>query len=298
MTNDPRITELLVQTGAYTDLDQPVILTSGELGIYYINTEKLLQDDGEFKKYGDNSVGMIIHAITMRVINDDTFGDVIEILAKKAEELLPSDVRKLAISGGQRRDWLFSGPVADWLDLPHISLYKDGKVELVYNNSQQVEQNPDLTGFYSVHVSDLMTTASSLYEGWIPNLRSRDVEVNDSVVVVDRLQGGADRIAELGLDSHCKVSIDETFLKGKSKFPDRALAYKADPREWCEDYIENEGVAHLVLNFDPQGKNFVRAGKFLQVYDAVLRDSGRGAELEREVHDAYGLSFEDLFGGK
>lgn len=297
MSNNQRITELLVETGAYTDLDEPVILTSGELGIYYINTEKLLQDDGEFKRFGDSSVEMIQHAVTMRVINDDRFGDVIVTLANKAEELFPNDAQKLAISGGQRRDWLFSGPVADWLELPHISLYKDGRVELVHNDSR-VEDNPNLTGFYVVHVSDLMTTASSLYDMWIPNLRSKGVDVKDSVVVVDRLQGGAERIAELGLDSYCMVSIDETFLKGNSKFSDRALAYKADPRAWCKQYIEREGVAHLVLNFDPQESKLSRAEKFLEVYDQTLIETGRGMQLENAVQEAYGVNFEDLFGGR
>ncbi len=65
MESNKRISELLVETGAYTDLDKPVILTSGELGIYYVNTEKLCQDSGKFKEHGDNSQAMIQHALEM-----------------------------------------------------------------------------------------------------------------------------------------------------------------------------------------------------------------------------------------
>ncbi len=54
MESHPRISELLVETGAYSDLSDPVILTSGQLGIYYINTEKLVQDDGEWKEFGES----------------------------------------------------------------------------------------------------------------------------------------------------------------------------------------------------------------------------------------------------
>jgi hypothetical protein len=103
--NDPRISQLLVETKAFKDLDKPVILTSGELGIYYINTEKLAQDNGEFEKYGDDSQAMIAHAIRMTQ-QHSTFGEVIDILTEDAKRLMASLVRnnEYGISGGQRRD--------------------------------------------------------------------------------------------------------------------------------------------------------------------------------------------------
>ena len=125
MESHSTISKLLVKTGAFKDLDEPVILTSGELGIYYINTEKLCPDDGKWKEYGDNSQAMINHAIKIMRDNRD-FREVIDILVEQAEVLLPRKDAKV-ISGGQRRDWLFSGPVANRLNLDHISLYKDGK---------------------------------------------------------------------------------------------------------------------------------------------------------------------------
>ena len=48
--------EILKNTGAYSDLEEPVILASGELGIYYINTEKIMPDEGTWKKYGNNAI--------------------------------------------------------------------------------------------------------------------------------------------------------------------------------------------------------------------------------------------------
>ena len=133
MISDPRISELLVETGAYRDLDKPVILASGQLGIFYINTEKLCQDGGEFERYGDDSRAMMNHAIRM-MGEHPSFEEVIDVLAENASRLLPK-VGHRRISGGQRRDWIFSGPVANKLSLPHLSIYKDGRIEevVVYN---------------------------------------------------------------------------------------------------------------------------------------------------------------------
>ena len=86
--------------------------------IYYVNAEKLCQDGGKFKEYGEDSGAMIQHAVKM-MEEHPTFEEVIDILVEKVKE-----VKGDTISGGQRRDWIFSGPVAAKLDMPHISLYK------------------------------------------------------------------------------------------------------------------------------------------------------------------------------
>ena len=152
MKHEEYISQLLKETGGFKDLDVPVILTSGELGIYYINTEKIVQDEGEFKKFGDNSEAMINHAIAMTEKNP-FFNQVISILSKKVMEITDGsgipEGRNLAISGGQRRDWLFSGPTASVLSIPHVSLYKDGRFEVVHTKGEGsvVEQGQALAIF-------------------------------------------------------------------------------------------------------------------------------------------------------
>src|SRR4030042_6351030 len=105
MESNKRIAELLVETGAFKSLDKPVILTSGELGIYYINTEKLCQDGGEFERYGDDAGAMVMHAFNMMRAHP-TFKEVIEIIASKVSFLLEKENldHPLGISGGQRRE--------------------------------------------------------------------------------------------------------------------------------------------------------------------------------------------------
>ena len=297
MVSNPRISQLLVETQAYRDLPQPVILTSGELGIYYINTEKLVQDGGEWEKVGDNSPAMIAHAIRM-MCEHPTFREVIEILKERADELLrshPSPLRagtSYAISGGQRRDWLFSGPVARQLSLPHLSIYKDGKIEAIDEYGNIVDSG--LEGLIALHISDLLTEASSCYRtewgkelGWVPSLRSKGVHVFDLLAVVTRGQGGERNLAHHGVYAEALVAIDEDFLRRHSTNPQRALVYQKNPGEFSEQYLRETGALALLPAFDPQKQKDDRATKFLQRYGDVLKDAGRWEKLNNAVREKY-----------
>ena len=109
MASNPVISKALVKSGAYRDLDKPIILANGELGIYYINAEKILQDNGVWETFGNNSAAMIQYASD---IADNRFGntnkefaEVIDVLAGEVKRLAFSFRPIFLISGGQRRDW-------------------------------------------------------------------------------------------------------------------------------------------------------------------------------------------------
>jgi hypothetical protein len=294
MKSDARISELLVKTGAYTDLDEPVILTSGELGIYYVNTERLVQDGGEWKKYGDDAEAMIKHAIKMTT-EHPTFGEVIDILAKKARDLTKAPKKHFDdyfISGGQRRDWLFSGPVANKLNLAHISIYKDGKITHRDNYFENT---------LGLHISDLLTEASSCYrkegeeeKGWIPSVRGKGAETNDLITVVTRLQGGEQRLKSIGINTHASVAIDEDFASQHSKDPNRAMGYMRNPGLWSEYYLRVNGALALIETFNPEAGKLDRAKKFLDRYGSVLVDARKAVELDREVAAKYGTHLKDI----
>ena len=305
MKSHPRIAELLVETGAYKDLNHPVILTFGELGIYYINAEKLCQDGGKFKEFGNDSLAMIQHAVRMEQ-EHPTFNEVIEIItAEVLDKVIHRDKEGIAISGGQRRDWLFSGPVASKLNLPHISLYKQekgkpDKVEIIYPNQRvkEVSFQESLKGFCSVHIPDLLTEASSCYRveegrelGWVPMQRQRGATIKNLVAVVTRLQGGEERLLELAepVNASAFVAIDCDFLKQHSKNPERALAYAKDPKAWSENYLRENGALDLIEAFDPDGGKLTRAIKFTERYADVLEKANKFNELDAEVRKRYGV---------
>jgi len=302
MESNQRISELLIKTRAYSDLDKPVILTSGELGIYYINTEKLCQDGGEFKKYGEESSSMVKHAVNM-MQKHPTFKEVINILTEEVDSLFPIAIKKQyrGISGGQRRDWLFSGPVAAQLKLPHISLYKKGKVEVLDYNGKIISQ--PINDFYVIHIVDLITEGSSVYrvenreaKGWVPMLRNGGSTIKNLVAVVTRLQGGEENLKKQGVTVHPFVAIDQDFVKNYSNNPERAIAYMKNPEKWSENYLRKNGALDLIETFDPEGGKFDRAKKFLSRYGSVLQESGKMLELESAVHDKYGKSLHQIIG--
>jgi orotate phosphoribosyltransferase len=314
MGNDPHTSDLLEERSAYQDKENPVLLASGKIGIHYSNTEKLslvtpklLKIDG-MKETPYVLMDKIVDSIREDHIDglqDPKFLRVIETLAERVDSLRSTKTKpNFAISGGQTRDWVFSGPVAMMLEYDLITLFKDGKTELVTRDGGLIEE-PDLSDYHVVHIADLMTTGSSAYDprkdpptGWIPMLRNRGATITDMFNVVTRQEGGEEALALADVIPHYLVAIDQDFIRDHSKFSERGLAYKEDPDAWCRNYLTEHGALEFVSYFDPDGNGLKKASNFLQEYDTVLRESGRGAELEREVHEAYGMNFEDLFGGR
>ena len=305
MKSHPRISELLVEEAAFTDLDKPVILASGkELGIYYINAEKLCQDGGAFREHKDDSAAMIQHAVNMTQ-QHPTFNEVIDtISAEVLANVIHGDRKGVAISGGQTRDWIFSGPVARKLELPHVSLYKQrtgepDRVEIVYPNGRvkDASSGQSLREFSPVHIVDMLTAGSSCYRiggdkelGWIPMQRQRGARIDNLLAVVTRCQGGEGRLAELANTNAAGfVAIDEDFLTKYSTNPERALAYLKDPTAWSKQYLKEHGALALLDTWNPEGGKLERAIKFTEKYADTLHEAGKFNELDAAVREKFGI---------
>ncbi|MBR9675945.1 hypothetical protein GOV05_02980 [Candidatus Woesearchaeota archaeon] len=310
MNDSDRIAKLLVQSGAYTDLESPVILASGQLGIYYINTEKLLRDNGAWKEALKDpsspflSEKLIAHSIK-QAKEVPEFNQVIDILAGRIEEIYPEYRTELSfISGGETRDWIFSGPVANMLGLPHFSIYKQKKgepheINIVTHDGIEVSGlNENLYG-RGVHVVDLITEGSSIYDnksgvetGWVPALRARGADIGDLLAVVSRAQGGEARLAQQRVHIDSFVTIDDAFLETHSTNPRRALAYQTNPQQWSEEYLKEHGALDFVDAFNPEGGNIDRANKFLHRFRKTLTLTGDIHLLEEQVKRKYGVSLD------
>lgn len=305
------LTENIFKTGAFQHLEKPTILTSGEIGIYYCNTEKLAQDNGEFEKYGNDPVGMMKHAIEL-YHKKAIFNEIIEILIRRVRNCFEEGGDYIneyglekAISGGQRRDWLFSFPVAYKLNLPHIAILKNGELFCTRNddsvedsinpeeyhlNDPIAEKNLKMDGRYVIHVADLLTEGSSAAKIWIPSLRDAGAEIHEMYNVVTRKQGGEQALSRMDVNANSLVSIDADFIKngrGTDEQKQRAIDYMKSPKNWSEKYITEYGIDAFVKFFDPKGGKADRAVKFLDRYNDVLLRSGRMKELKNEVQRCY-----------
>lgn len=294
--NNDFISEMLYKSKAYEDLNKPVILTSGALGIFYVNTQRLTRDpniEDVLNEYADNPKGMIDYAVNQMKVQPD-FEEVIKILAKKAEKIFEenSEYNSYLVAGGQRRDWLFSGPVAKKLSKGHINLFKEPKGEYLSTiDSDGVEHSYSrLNNVYCVPVGDLLTEGSSLSNkeaGWIYQLRKKGIAVTDALNVVTRNQGGEQKLKELDVKPHSFVSIDEDFINQYSKNSDIALEYIKNPEEWSKSYLRKNGALEFIDDFNPNGSKFARAQKFRKRYSPVLRQSGHLTEFINKIHERY-----------
>lgn len=306
--------ELLVRSGAYRDLDSPVIVTSGEfLTPFFVNAEKLCGDpaiDAVLSARGGED-GELIEYACARAEADETFGSVVTELARVVGGLLEG-ARAPVVSGGQRRDWLFSGPVARRLGLEHASLYKQapgqeaGRDRMVLR-SPRGEERPaaSLEGRTAVHVADMVTAASSCHArdpvsgrevGWVPMLRERGAEIRDLVAVVSRRQGGEEALAAVGVKVRSLAAVDEVFLARHSRHPEQAAAYYRDPAEWTRSELRRRGIGLLSAYLSEDPKKLPRLLKLARTYRVFLEAEGLWAELDAEARARLGRGLGELLG--
>ena len=116
------------------------------------------------------------------------------------------------ISGGERRDWFFSNIIANKLDKPHITIYKD--LSIVINDSTFEKEINSIQAQNAkvLHIADLITEASSYIRAWIPAVESLGANINWSTVVVDRMQGGKEKLENQNIQSLSLIQIDESLF--------------------------------------------------------------------------------------
>lgn len=203
--------------------DKPFWYTSGKIGPYYVNTHFLYGSEEKANnllalidnlKEDKISCSKEIHRLTHENYHSDQLfkGTIDTLLAYIKENIAIDEIDY--ISGGERRDWFFSFMVAELLNKPHITLFKDLTSVVYYNGESKDIDN--LNEAKVLHIADLITTASSYERAWAPIVKNLGGNIKWSIVVVDRLQGGKNVLEGLGIESHALVAINpQVFEKAK-----------------------------------------------------------------------------------
>ena len=233
---------------------QPFWYTSGKLGPLYINTQFLYGSEAAanslLKTIEEACAGeklafydKVWADISAQLDSCPIYAQLIDLLTEAAAKL---DVD--FVSGGERRDFFFSMPVARKLGLGHLSIFKD--LSCVYTDKDGVSMDAaqaGLAGKKSVHIADLITVASSYIRAWIPAVESLGARIAYSLAVVDRDQGGSDILAKAGCPLTTLVTIKpELFEQAKAlgRVTDAQVAlvnsFIADPDKFMHDFL----VAH------------------------------------------------------
>jgi len=256
---------------------KPFWYTSGKIGPYYINTHFLFGSEEkansfleEIDSLKDNKTlcSKEFHRMVREnYMKDPVYKGTIDIMAEYLRQNI--DVKAVDyVSGGERRDWFFSFMIADLLDKPHITLFKDAS-SVIYHNGASYEKD-DIEGASVLHVADLITSASSYERAWVPAIEKIYGSMKWSLVVVDRLQGGRELLGKLNVESHALVFVDEqvfrkAFEKGyiDAAQLDMVLKYMEDPERFIDDFLgDHPGFISESLN--DGGKTAERARLLLK----------------------------------
>jgi hypothetical protein len=304
----PGMEDRLVLTGAYRDLEEPVIVTSGEfLTPFYVNAERLAgEPDMErvLAEHGERDADLIRWAVD-RSDRDPVFRAVLDEATRRVRAHLGRDG---VVAGGQRRDWIFSGPVARRLGRAHVSLYKQTPGASA-ESDRLILRLPDggigdpaiLGGRTVVPLVDMLTAASSCWRrdpatgremGWVPMLRSHGARVRHLVAVVSRRQGGEEALAAQGVRVLSCARVDTRFLMRFSRAPVETVPAYRDPEAWTRDYLGRSGVRPLVGYLVEDPRKLPRLLAFVKRYRAFLESSGLWQELDRECRSRLGRPLE------
>lgn len=195
--------------------NKPFWYTSGKIGPYYINTHYLYGNE----TLANQLLSLIdkekidpikLHDELSKAVLDNynsnsTYKSVIDDMISFIKDNIDIDSIEY-ISGGERRDWFFSFIVAHFMKKPHITIFKDLTMKLY--DKGVTSSVPELNGASVLHIADLITEASSYVRAWIPAIKANNGVITDSVVVVDRKQGGSDLLLSNGIKSYSMIGID------------------------------------------------------------------------------------------
>ena len=195
--------------------NKPFWYTSGKIGPYFINTHFIYgseEEANELLKFidaeKDNKMEMPkkVHDKTIEQYNTSKiYKTVIDEMMQKIKENISVEEIDF-VSGGERRDWFFSYAIADLLGKPHVTIFKD--LSAVTTDSKGNNIEVELKNKKVLHVADLITEASSYLRAWIPAIKDLGASIVWSMAVVDRMQGGKDKLEVENIKSYEIVRVD------------------------------------------------------------------------------------------
>jgi len=200
--------------------DKPFWYTSGTIGPYYINTHflygseekanNLLKLIDEEKNDYLQCIRKVSDEVEKNYREDTIYKSLIDDMVDFIRQNINVDEVDM-ISGGERRDWFFSVKVANILNKPHVTIYKDLQTCLI--DGDKVLQKDMAKGKNILHIADLITEASSYVRAWIPAVKGLDARIKWSCVVVDRMQGGGQLLEKEGIKSLSMIQVDKELFR-------------------------------------------------------------------------------------
>ncbi|MBW2992485.1 hypothetical protein KY345_04675 [Candidatus Woesearchaeota archaeon] len=297
--SDERIKELLKRVGAFKVKENASITRSGDIKLEFeveIMPERLAGDNSRYLWY-KNPQEVISHAV--RLLENQypgvwpyakagsgeiewkeeipVFTESIDLISETAQSVLSDSYKACAIYGNQKRDWLFSGPVAKELCIPSISLDEEGKAVIIYRNGVRDEAT-NLSDYEILPLICCLNSPEDL--DYIKRLREMGAEVNHALALVSRVQE-KDISQKFGIDCQAIVTIDDSFTNPLIR--QRKADYAANTKNENELYLFNNKPDFLVEYFDPATEKSRTGQRILANYEDFMKGIGALDDLEREL---------------
>ena len=255
---------------------QPFWYASNTFGPFFINTHYLFGSESEAKKFLKTIDDNITDKTSAPALYEDIvkkqyecnniYRSVIDNLVGEIKKSIDIDYIDI-ISGGERRDWFFSYIIARLLKKPHLTIYKDCSYNILLNGSIII--NPDIKGKSVLHISDLVTMASSYINTWIPAIRSSNAVINDTFTIIDRCQGGKEILQNNNVRLKALFNIDRDLFDQALKQSvinhaqyEMIISFTGDPNHFMKEFIEQN--PHFIQDsIEKGGKDGERAAAFL-----------------------------------
>ena len=206
----------------FCEENKPFWYTSGKIGPYFINTHFVYGNEKEATKllsFIDECLSdkitlpeKIFKKVLKQYEENEIYHNVIDAMKNYiTENINISEIDY--ISGGERRDWFFSNMIAYLFDKPHISIYKDLSTVVSDSKFENTKPITNIDNKKVLHIADLVTVASSYIRAWIPAIKNIGGQMCWSCVVVDRMQGGQEKLKAEGVKALSLVNVDSTLFE-------------------------------------------------------------------------------------
>lgn len=265
------LTSYLFKTNAFRvcEENKPFWYTSGKIGPYFVNGHFLYGSENdansllefineELENISKDKIPQdIFSKVLYQYENNEIYSTIINNLVSYIKNNISVDSIDY-ISGGERRDWYFSNIVAYLLKKPHITIYKDlSCTESSYNFSK----NQIITKIENknvLHVADLLNQASSYLRAWIPAIESLGGKIIWSACVIDRNQGGTEKLKEANIIPLSLINVDKSLFEkalnlgiiNKNQL-DMLIKFADNPDTTMRNFlIDNPSFLEQALNSD------------------------------------------------
>ena len=219
---DKELVSLLFKTHAFkvAPENKPFWYTSGKLGPYFINVDYLYgsQEDSQnlLKSIDEllvnNPKEDIPHLLCEQIMehydNNEIFKKAIDKLVDYIKNNFQLNLIDY-ISGGERRDWFFSVPIANLLGKPHITIFKDLTTVASTSDFEETTIIDSVSGKRIFHIADILNTGSSFERAWVPAINNLGSKINWAFYIVDRNQSGDKNLKELGIQPYSLIQLSE-----------------------------------------------------------------------------------------